>query len=511
MSPAPRVSVVIPVRDDAVMLERCLEALAQQTTAPHEIIVVDNDSSDLTPTVAAWWGARCVFEAQHGIPAAASAGYDAAEGDVIARLDADSVPGREWVERIGAVFADDRDLAAVTGPGSFPSLPRPLRTLADVVYMQAYFGIFAAAIGQVPVFGSNFAMTRAAWRDARDATHREDAEVHDDLDLSFRLPRDGAVRVERDLHVDISARPFGDPSAFARRVGRGFHTVYVNRDALRGVQERRATERLARERRAEQRRPQDGPASSPAASDSALSGRGPRPLISAALGQALKLAMAAIMLVRRPKPIHAHGVVLEGGIRRVGPPARSGIAWIDEQPPTSTPVLARASRSLGTPAPLPDVVGLALRVDGPDGPADLELASTGFGFPSRFWLTLHRSPSRARLGTLLPYRGTRGPVLICARTLGPERLPSVPGRLARVLERTPWRLRLYWATPTGRWRAFAEVELRRRPGPIDPLLRFDAVENPLPGAGTYAWTRALRSPSYRLARRSGDSTMSESR
>ncbi len=229
-----------------------------------------------------------------------------------------------------------------------------------------------------------------------------------------------------------------------------------------------------------------------------------RPVVSPVLGRVFRAVFGAILLVRRPKPIHAHGVVLRGRVTwRVRPPARSasGLAWVDEAPPRPLEVVGRVSRSLGLPPPLPDVVGLALRVDGPAGPADLELASTGFGVPSRFWLAPQRSPSRARLGTLFPYRGTAGPVLLCARTVSPSDLPVGLDDLAARLDREPWRLTLYWATPTSRWHPFADVELARADGPRDAPLRFDAVEHPLPGVATYAWAAAVRQPSYRLARR----------
>src|SRR4051812_23967264 len=103
----PTVTVVIPVRDDAVMLERCLEALWLQSRRPDEIVVVDNGSTDTTCEVARWWNTVYLVETELGISAAASAGYDAATGDIIARLDADSEPPYDWTERVGAAFTDD--------------------------------------------------------------------------------------------------------------------------------------------------------------------------------------------------------------------------------------------------------------------------------------------------------------------------------------------------------------------------------------------------------------------
>ena len=59
------VTVVIPARDDAVLLDRCLRALARQTREPAEVIVVDNASTDTTGEVARAHGATVVEEVQH--------------------------------------------------------------------------------------------------------------------------------------------------------------------------------------------------------------------------------------------------------------------------------------------------------------------------------------------------------------------------------------------------------------------------------------------------------------
>jgi hypothetical protein len=215
-------------------------------------------------------------------------------------------------------------------------------------------------------------------------------------------------------------------------------------------------------------------------------------------GLILRAVFAVMLLVRRPRPIHVRGVVYEGVVTWMPEVRRSGVAWIDQPVGHEERVTARASRSLGLPPALPDVIGLSLRAQTENGPADLELASTGVGVPGRFLLSPRRSPVRATLGTLLPYRGARGAVLICART--PASLESsAQGRPGPAP--SPWTLRLYWAAPRGSWFPFAEVTLERALQSDDPTLRFDAVRRPLPGAGTYTWTRLLREPSYRLVQR----------
>ncbi|WP_293786537.1 glycosyltransferase family 2 protein [uncultured Aeromicrobium sp.] len=191
----PSVSVVIPVRDDAAALAVCLERLARQTVRPVEIVVVDNASSDDSARVARGGGARVLTELRVGIPAAAARGYDAATGDLIVRCDADTVPGRRWIERLTAPLASDPALDAVTGIGRFHDLPRGCRHVAAAVYLGAYYAATHLALGHTSLWGSNMALRRSSWRRVRDAVHRADAEIHDDLDLAFALGPDSRIRL----------------------------------------------------------------------------------------------------------------------------------------------------------------------------------------------------------------------------------------------------------------------------------------------------------------------------
>lgn len=100
---------MIPVRNDAPYLDRCLRALERQTHPPDEIVVVDNASTDgLAAVLARHPGVRCVRELVRGVAVAAATGYDAARGDLILRCDADSVPAPTWVERHVRVLSEAR-------------------------------------------------------------------------------------------------------------------------------------------------------------------------------------------------------------------------------------------------------------------------------------------------------------------------------------------------------------------------------------------------------------------
>ncbi|MFE7846570.1 glycosyltransferase family A protein [Microbacterium sp. NPDC057407] len=223
-----RVSVVVPVKDDAGDLAECLRALAAQTRPPDEVVVVDNGSRDETSRVALAAGARVVPCLEPGIPAASAEGYDAARGELLLRLDADCRPAPDWVERIESAFARSPHVGAITGGARFVDGPRPLRIPLAVLYLGAYAGTTSLALGHAPLFGSNLALRRSVWLDVRDAVHRHDPEVHDDLDLAFHIGDRHRIRYRRGLAMGISMRPFQDAAAFGQRMRRGIRTVTVH-------------------------------------------------------------------------------------------------------------------------------------------------------------------------------------------------------------------------------------------------------------------------------------------
>lgn len=222
------VSVVIPVKDDAVALERCLRLLRSQTVQPLEVVVVDNASTDNSAQVAAGLGARVVHEPSPGIPAAAAAGYDAARGQVIARCDADSRPPADWLERIVRRMAAEPRLDALTGTGRFYDLPPGVALLTSWAYLGSYYVLVHAALGHTPVWGSNMAIRRQAWQEVSALVHRGNPELHDDMDLAFALGPRRKVRYDRGLVVGVSGRSVRGRRQLDRRVRRAFHTLREN-------------------------------------------------------------------------------------------------------------------------------------------------------------------------------------------------------------------------------------------------------------------------------------------
>lgn len=243
------ISVVIPTRNDAGLLAGCLEALARQTRRADEVIVVDNGSTDCTAAVCAAAGVRRIPVDLPGIAAATACGFDAAASEVIARLDTDSVPPPDWLERVDSILAGAGPLAAVTGPGDFYGGTRAARWVGRRVYIAGYFWAIGLLLGHKPLFGSNFALRAGVWERIRGRVHRGLPPVHDDLDISYQLPPEVTVVYEPTLRVGVSARPFATRHDVGRRLSMAWTTFGVEFASDSPLQRRRRRRKWERRQR----------------------------------------------------------------------------------------------------------------------------------------------------------------------------------------------------------------------------------------------------------------------
>ncbi|HEY0564509.1 MAG TPA: glycosyltransferase family A protein [Terriglobales bacterium] len=102
-----RVSVIIPAYNAARWIRRAIESVQAQTVAAHEIIVVDDGSTDGTrELVATMRGVRLFEQANGGPSKARNFGVQRADGELIAFLDSDDWWTPEKIERQTAAFSD---------------------------------------------------------------------------------------------------------------------------------------------------------------------------------------------------------------------------------------------------------------------------------------------------------------------------------------------------------------------------------------------------------------------
>ena len=115
----PRVSVLLPVRDEEPFLAECFASLSAQTLTDFEVIVVDDGSSDGSAAIAAEHARtdsrfRALRQRAAGMVAASERARAEARAPLLARMDADDVALPERLElQVAAI--EEEGLAAVGG------------------------------------------------------------------------------------------------------------------------------------------------------------------------------------------------------------------------------------------------------------------------------------------------------------------------------------------------------------------------------------------------------------
>ncbi len=219
-------------------------------------------------------------------------------------------------------------------------------------------------------------------------------------------------------------------------------------------------------------------------------------------GRVVAAPLAALARWRNGKPMHPRGVVCDAVLERHGGDRPWGVPFLDAT--GREDVVVRLSRSLGLPAPLPDVLGLAVRLDVAPAPVDLLLSSTGRGRLTRVVPALRRDAA-CTYGSIMAYGSAAGPIRIAALPAG-DGVPSDPDPLAAAVRRRPVVFVLAAARGFGAWQPFARLTVGDPVPALDPDLRFDAVRHPPPGLTTDGPMARFRAPAYAAAQAARSST-----
>lgn len=235
----PSVSIVIPAYNEARSIRRCIMTTLEQSVPAHEIIVVNNRSTDATAAIVEAMqrefpvaNIRLVNQdATQGIIPTRNFGFSQATGDVIGRIDADSLIDAGWVEAVQAVFTDAEVMAA-TGPVSYHDMPlKELGLQADDRTRQ-----FISKLSRQYqfLFGSNMAIRRSAWQQiAGEVCEDEHNRMHEDIDLSIHLSQHKLKVIYAPTMVGgMSARRLRDSPKDYRHYVMRFERTYAHHDIM---------------------------------------------------------------------------------------------------------------------------------------------------------------------------------------------------------------------------------------------------------------------------------------
>lgn len=198
----PRVSVVVPVLDEAATIEACLTHLRGLSPPVHEVIVVDGGSADETVALAERCAERgegppvTVVNGPRGRARQMNRGVELTEGDVVCFLHADTWLPHDGVGVMRRTLADRRVTL-----GGFVSLMRgasrtrwgtSLHNALKTYYAVALFKPIWFVRGMRLLFGDQAMFCRREDFDAVGGF--DDVAIMEDLELSLKLGKRGRVR-----------------------------------------------------------------------------------------------------------------------------------------------------------------------------------------------------------------------------------------------------------------------------------------------------------------------------
>ncbi len=121
MTVGPTVTIVVPIRNGPHLVDACLRSLAalERPSGLREIIIVDDASSDDTPTAAEAWAGRLPVrvirgDRQRGPGAARNIGARNAQSEILAFIDGDCIADPRWLADLIPLF-EDPTVVAVGG------------------------------------------------------------------------------------------------------------------------------------------------------------------------------------------------------------------------------------------------------------------------------------------------------------------------------------------------------------------------------------------------------------
>ncbi len=204
-----KVSIVIPVYNEERNIKACLDTILKQTIQPFEVVVVDNNCSDRTIDIARKYAfVKIVKEPNQGRGYARTAGFNAAKGEIIGRIDADSRLSANWVQQVLLRFSADHELQGLTGMARTSFFPG-IEFLKTTLFTRSYYWYVHAGFHTITMWGANMAVRRTAWQHVALEVCNDDSLVHEDQDVSLCIAAEGGKIVQDNrLRITTSGQTY---------------------------------------------------------------------------------------------------------------------------------------------------------------------------------------------------------------------------------------------------------------------------------------------------------------
>jgi glycosyltransferase involved in cell wall biosynthesis len=213
-----KVSVLIPVFNEEKYICKTLQAVLNQDYPDYEIIIVNNGSTDRTAEIIREFlinhnpsGKSVIFasEERKGTNYARECARKLATGDIIAQLDADCVPHKDWIST-GTRLLKYKNVVAATGPYYYYDGSFIMRSMALISQSFSYPIINAivqlAKRGGILIGGNAFIKATIL---AKAGGYNTNFTFYgDDVDIAQRISAFGWIAYSNNLVLNTSSRRY---------------------------------------------------------------------------------------------------------------------------------------------------------------------------------------------------------------------------------------------------------------------------------------------------------------
>lgn len=201
-------SIIIPVFNEENYLKACLDSIANQSVMPDEVIVVDNNSTDNSAAIAKSYPfVSLISEKRQHQSFAQKKGFARAHGDILGRIDADSVLPEDWVATVKNHFELNQECAALSGS----AIPYDMdMTRTNKFVFETYFSLARLIAGHKLLWGANCAFRKSAYIKIASKLSAN-SNIWEDFDLSFCLSKIGRIDYLESIDILASFRVVHKP------------------------------------------------------------------------------------------------------------------------------------------------------------------------------------------------------------------------------------------------------------------------------------------------------------
>ena len=205
----PAISVVIPAFNEEAVIEKAVRSVkSQEISEPVEILVINNDSTDDTASIARKAGAAVITESHKGLAYARARGVKEARGEYTVFMDADSHMPQDLLKKSLDYFAAHPDVVGLSCGLTYYDA-RFIDKIGIMIFntILVPFGLFfLRLLGKPDFLIASYIICKTEALRKGGGIDMDFPFFGDDTRISMRLGTQGKVRFLTSLRVQTSAR-----------------------------------------------------------------------------------------------------------------------------------------------------------------------------------------------------------------------------------------------------------------------------------------------------------------